>query len=470
MANSKASTIQAYQINGLNLKVSPFSQNAGDLIRSVNVETDMIGMKRKRPGYNTYLGTSPNGSNIDHLFNWTQNDGTTFWNYAVAGGVVYYSTQGTGAWTVCGNGTLTAGAEPGHAVNANTLIIGDGTAATRHTTNGTSFTNTTAAPIARYFADYQERIYAGGTASTLFWSNVGTPSDWTNDSSSIEIPGPGRLNAVRKVADRIVTSKNSGIMHRYDGFNLVDLATTMGPTSDHAIDEIEGFNVYPNRRGFYGYGGGRPEILSNAIEKQIYNDAGNGIAGTTFDTMPAAIHKYRYYASVGTVTDDLTNEAVNDCVEVYDFQLDQWWNYQYNNFPASFLSFKDNNQVEQFIFASGNQCYQVLGTATSDNGATIASLMEGFIHGGTLREKKWEWILAMFNPGANAKVQVAIVDTFTRRVQNWIDLRQQKDGVYYMKFPAGTRGRFLLWKIYEASRNTRWSFYEFEFSAKVIKR
>ena len=171
----------------LNLAVNPLAIKPGDMIRCQNVETDQFGAKKKRPGYTTYLGTMPNGSVVSDLLNFQLDNGTQFWNYAFAGGNLYYSQQGTGDWTIAGNGTLDTTGTLTSAVSENTLLIGDGVSATRHSTDGTSFTNTTAAPIAVDMEPYQNRIYIAGTASTLFWSNTGTPTDWINDSSSINI-------------------------------------------------------------------------------------------------------------------------------------------------------------------------------------------------------------------------------------------------------------------------------------------
>ena len=173
---------------GLNLAINPLAHKPGDMIRAINITNDQFGAKKKRSGYTTYLGTVDGGAILD-LHNFTLDNGTQFWNYRNNNGTFYYSQQGTGAWTVCGNGTFTAGSHIGVGTLENTLIVGDGVAATRHTTNGTSFTDTTAAPIASRFVDFQQRIYAMGTSSTLFWSTTGTPTSWTgSDSSSIQIP------------------------------------------------------------------------------------------------------------------------------------------------------------------------------------------------------------------------------------------------------------------------------------------
>src|SRR3990167_7975114 len=149
-------TIQVYDIGGINLKVQPLLHKEGDLLRSVNVETFPVGAKRKRPGYITYLGTMPNGSSVAGLFTWQRNNGTQFWNYAFAGGNLYYSQQGTGAWTVTGNGTWNAGGTVTNAVGWDNGTVGttdvmfatDGIGTIRHSANGTSFTDTSGAPAA----------------------------------------------------------------------------------------------------------------------------------------------------------------------------------------------------------------------------------------------------------------------------------------------------------------------------------
>ena len=454
----------------LNLAISPLAHKPGDMIRALNIESDQFGAKKKRPGYVSYLGTMPNGSVVSDLLNFTLNNGTQFWNYAYAGGLLYYSTQGTGELTICGNGTLDATGTLCAAVSENTLLIGDGVAATRHTTNGTSFTNTTSAPIAVDMEPFQNRIYIIGTASTKFWSNAGTPTDWTNDSSSINIPGPGKLTTLRKLSDRLVSGKNSGVQYRWDGYNLFDLSTELAPTSSRSLARVEQIDFGLNRLGVFAYSGAPAELISNAVEKQIYNDANEGIIGTSFDNAPGVAHKYEYMLSVGTVTDDLTDETISDCILVYDYQSNEWWNNTFANRPVAWLSYKDASGDQQLIFANGSQCYTYGGTVTDDNTATIETVMEGLLHGNTLLDKKWNWFRASFYPGAEGHVQLAITDAFTRGKKNWITLGQSKNGVVEYRFPEGSRGKFLFWKITDASRNARMHFYGMEYDATVIEK
>ena len=463
--------LKIYNVSGVNLKINPLAHQPGDLLRSVNLETFPTFAKRKRPGYTTYLGTMPNGSAVQGLFNFSRNNGTQFWNYAFAGGLLYYSQQGTGDWTISSGGTFSAAGTITHAVLEDTLCVSDGVGSVFNTTTGTSFSGAAASPVAVSLEEYHQRIYAAGTASNLFWSNVGTPSDWTNDSSSVLVPGEGKLLSIFKSADRLVATKNSGKMFRWDEFNLIDLSTDLGPTSSSAIGNIEDYRIYPNRRGFYGYGGERPELLSNAIERQIYNDVGEGIVGTTFNTMPGTTHQYRYYATIGTVTDDLTDETISDAIAVYDFQNNDWWNYKFANKPTAWLSFKDVNGNEQLVFGAADaQCYQIAGTATTDNGASIETVMEGVIHAGAPDlSKDWRQITASFNPGAQAKIQVGLSDTFTKATKNWIDLGDTKDGVVTYHFPQGARSKLLFWKVYDSSRTARYNLYGFSLDYDFVR-
>ena len=138
--------------------------------------------------------------------------------------------------------------------------------------------------------------------------------------------------------------------------------------------------------------------------------------------------------------------------------------------PRAWLSYNDASGSATLAFASGSQCFTYGGTVTADNTATIECVMEGVLHGNTLLDKKWNWFRASFNPGCQAKIQVAITNTFNTGSKNWIDLGDASSGIVEKKFPEGSRGKFLFWKIYEASRNARFHFFGFEFDADIINK
>lgn len=476
------SKLRVYKIGALDLQSNPLLLEDGTLIRGVNVDSYPIGGKRKRAGYVPYLSAVPNGSTIVDMFSFYPNNGTQFWNYAFAGGNLYYSTQGTGAWTQTGNGTLSPVGTMTHAVLANTLMIGDGVSATRHSTDGTNFVNTVAAPVAVSLEEFQTRIYAAGTNSTLFYSTVGTPTDWVTDSVSFPIPGAGGLQSIYNSANRLVINKNSGRIFRWDGDNLVDLATNYGPTSGRSIGNIEGIRLYSNRTGIYSYDGNQPKLLSNVVERQFYNDAGLGIPGSYASSLQGQGFQYKYFlnangvAASGTVTDDLTSQPVNNLVFTYDIQLNEFLNYSLFDAPTAFLNYVDVNGVQQLAFGAGANSFLFSGTATSDNGNPIASVMQGVVHAKTPEsDKEWKYLWASFNPGAQARMQVALCDTFTKGKLNWVDLGDCSDGIVEFRFPTnlfpdGARSKLLMWRVTDNSANDRFIFYGFGIEATIIDR
>ncbi len=459
-------------IGGLNYYVNPLAKNDGELIRALNVTSDFYGAKTKRPGYSTYLGT-PDASQVNSLFSWRKNDGTTFYTYRASGSSLYYSTQGTGAWTICGNGTVGNGSNIGYAVLNDTLFIADGVGTLKYSTSGTSFTAGSLAPIAVDVEQYQGRIYAAGTASTLFYSSAGDGTNWqtsgTSDSSSLTIPGEGKINKVFKSFDRLIAMKNSGLMYRWDGYNLVDTATRLGASSPYSIAQAEGYRFWLNRLGVFGYGGDKPQLISNPIQRQIYNNAGSGIVGAIFDTAPGEVYRYDYLLAVGTITDDFTAETIGNAIIKYDFNKNEFVNWKFANFPTAFHSYRDASGNQQLIWGDATgQCYQLAGTANTDNGASIEATMEFVVHAGVPElDKKWNWAWFFFNPGCQAKVQVAFSDIYTMSRLKWVELGDTSTGVLRTRFPSEARSKFLFVRIYESSRNSRFTFYGMSFDSEV---
>lgn len=464
--------LPVFSLGGLQTNSNPVGQNPGDFIRLVNIESYPFDAKRKRIGYQTYLN-APDANSVNTLFDWHRNDGTTFWNYRASGSLLYYSIQGTGAWTVCGNGTIANGAHVGNTVLEDTLIIGDGIGSTRHSTDGTSFTNTSGAPIAQYFSEYQQRIWAGGTSSNLFYSTTGTASDWITDSSSILVPGPGRINSVIKSNDRLNITKNSGAVFKYDGIQLLDLAVNTGPSSSYSIGSIQDNRVWLNRKGVFTYNGAQPTLISNPIERQIYNKNLTGIIGTNFDNAPGIVHNYDYFCAVGTVTDDFTRETVNNCILKYNFLKGDWTNYTLANNPTAWLSFKDNTQTQQLIFgdANGNTFIfndPVNGNLQSDNTLPIPTVLEFMVSGKTISPKDWKRIRLAFNPGCEAQVQVAVANSYPKEARLWQNLGDAISGVVNFHFPADSRGVYLFGKISDNSNNSNLSFYGYEVDFDIL--
>jgi hypothetical protein len=448
----------------------------GLLIHSVNMTSFPYGAKSKRTGYSTFLGTA-DGAQVNSLFSFPNigNDATKCNLLRASGSVLYHSIQGTGTWTSSGNGTISNNAHFGHAItNGGTILIGgDGVGSTRQSTDGTSFTNTPLSPIAEYFEEYQNSIYAAGTASTLFKSSDNDGTNWstsgTSNSSSFQIPGAGKLGAIYKTADKLISTKTSGIMHKWDGYSRIDMATKYGASSPYSVAKSEDFAFFINPYGNYGFGGARPQLLSNAIQRQFYNNENTGIAGTAFTTIPGEVHIYDYYASIGTITDDFTGRLIPNAIIKYDFQKNEYLNYSFANKPTAFHSYRDVITGKQnFIFGDTNgQCYK-MDLSTTDNGIAIPSEMVFLFHYGTpFNEKVWEELWLSFNPGCQANIQIACTNTYHYQTLKWIDLGDCSSGFTYFRFPNGSRSRLLFMRIYESSKNSSYNYYGCQIMATI---
>lgn len=470
---------QISNLTGLNLYMNPLNLNNGEMVQCVNMDSMPFGAKRKRRGYSTYLGTA-DGSAVTSLFQFRANNGTTFFNYRASGSSLYYSLQGTGDWTLAGNGTIGAGAHVGAAVMNNTLIVGDGVGSTRHTTSGTSFTNTTLAPIGEFFDNFQNRIYIGGTASTLFFSSANDPVNWstsgTSDSSSLTVPGPGKMGRIFHIGDRLTLTKNTGGMYVYDGFSLVDPSWSMGPSSPYSVDASDGFYFWVNQLGMYGAGGARPQLLSNAVQPFFYNYTGSAVAGTQLRTAPGVVNKYNYYVALGDTTDDVIKETITNSVAKYDYQKNELSFYSFGTLPTAFMqglggipTVDNNNEVSLIFGDSSGQCYAFGGTATSDNGVPIQAKMQFMFNDGLPHEEKeFRWLYLYFNPGNQAQARVAITDNFDQARKRWLPIGDCSSGLKAFRFPPGSRGNFLFIEITESSTDADFIFYGYSVDAEVV--
>jgi hypothetical protein len=451
--------INNYQIEGINTYTNPLIKDAA-LIHAVNVDSYPYGGKSKRNGYETYLGTPDNGT-VNTLFSWTQDSGTQLYTYRASGSALYYSNQGTGAWTLCGNGTIANGAHVEYGVLNNTLTIVDGAGSTRHSTDGTSFTDTTLAPVGISVEEYQNRIYIAGTASSTFWSTANDSTNWstsgTSDSLSLYVPGEGKMGKIFKTADRLFTTKNSGLMHRWDGYSRADLATNLGPSSQYSLAKTEDYCFWINRMGHYGFGGDRPQLLSNAVQNQFYNKDDTGISN--FTTVHGAVHRYDYLASIGTVTDPLVGIAIPNAILKYDYQKNEYLNWTFANAPTAFHSYRDTTGKPYLIFGdSSGQCYK-LNTSYVDNASPIQSDMIFVNYGAKPNlDKEWKKAILYFNPGCEATVQYAYSDTFEQQ-KTWYTMGDALGGKIEYRFDAGARGSLLFLRITDNSTNSRMIFY-----------
>lgn len=475
----------------------------GVLIHALNVVGFPLNGFSKRPGYGTFLGTL--GAQVNTLFSYSPyptGSGTQLFLYAAAGSQLYYSSQGTGAWTVAqgsaggdSGGTITNGNHVGYAVLNNVLILGDGAGSTRHTTVGTVFSNTSLAPVAQYFSQFHNRIYTSdGTSGNLQYSVSNDATNWntggTSDSSSFVVPNEGGILNHFVAGDRLNIIKQRGDMFNWDDTTLVDMSTKYGPSSPWSLGNIDNTWYWLNQYGVFTFDGANKSLISNPIQRQIYNRQNTGVGTAAYGTAPAVGHIWDYLVAVGTITDDFTGRQINNAIIRYDFQKNQFTNWSFNDAPTAFHSYYDINNKRQLIFGgTAGQVFQLDPTMTSDNGVpiqtelvylfTYASQAESFTPSsasaisGLTWEKKWNYIRLFFNPGDEVNIQFAFSNTLTYQHLKWSeainsnnrtgDYYQVSDGVVEIRFPNDPnnlpRSRFMFLRIYDNSDNSAWTYY-----------
>lgn len=484
-------------------------------IHLLNVVGFPYGGYSKRPGYGTFLGTL--GARVNNLFSYSPyptSGGTNLFIYAAAGSLLSYSSQGTGAWTTAqgagtadSGGTITNGNYVGHAVLNNVLILGDGAGSTRHTTNGTVFTNTSLAPIAQYLSQFHNRIYTSvGTSGYLQYCVANDATNWntggTSDSSAFIIPNEGGVLNHFVAGNRLNIVKQRGDMFNWDDTTLVDMSTKYGPSSPWGVANIDDTWFWLNQYGIFTFDGANKQLISNPIQRHFYNRQNTGIGTATWGTASGVGHIWDYLVAVGTVTDDFTGRTISNAIERYDFQKNQFTYWSFADAPTAWHSYNDINQKRQLIFGgTAGQVFQMDLTKTSDNGSPIQTEMVFLFTYSTqgtqftqqsaatllsaIYEQKWNWIRLAFNPGDEVNIQYAFSNTMTYQHLKWSeaintnkrtgDYYQISDGVVEIRFPNDPnnmpRSRFMFLRIYDNSDNSAWTYYgcQLDSETQIIK-
>jgi hypothetical protein len=482
--------VEYFVNNGIQNYLNPMSQGGdGNLIHSVNMTSMPYGAKSKRPGYASFLGT-PDNAQVNSLFLFPNigNSGSMELCRA-SGSTLYYSTQGTGAWTAFANGTIANNAHFGQAILNNTLIGGDGVGSTRHSTDGSTFTNTTGAPVSPFFANYQYAIYAAGTNNMFIKSTDGDCTNWnssgTSNGNAITLYAAGSMTNLFTIADKLILTKSRGDMYAWDGLSLGNLATRYGPSSPYSISDIEDYRFFINQYGHFGFDrGNNIQLLSNPVQRMFYNKNNTGIQGTLFSTIPGGCHVYDYFASIGTVTDDFTQRTINNAILNYNYQKNEYLMWSMYDNPTAYLSYNDVNNTRQLIFGNATgQCFQLNRAATSDNGQPIntelvflfeysasseaISKSSASTSSATAYDKKWNWIRLFFNPGCEVNIQGAFSNSFSYPTLKWFDINDNSanpsqntaDGICEFRFPQDSRSRLFFLRIYDSSTTSAWTYY-----------
>ena len=480
-------------------------QSDGQLVYGLNITSGVMvgnGAIAKRPGYKSYLQSL--GTQINTLFSFPQNTGTSLFTYAAAGTQLFYSTQGTGNWTQANPGSIANGAYVGNAImqqgeNSGTefLCIGDGVNQLLTTSDGINFSlpEGGTAPIVQYLAPFHGIMYAtDGTSNSLYISSLGDPNNWSDSgtsSATIEyLANYGACEGIFVAANYLIITRQKGNIFTYDDTTFIDTSTIYGPSSPRSIAQIDDYWFYINSFGATGFDGAQKQILSNPIQRQFYNRQGSGITPAAFGTAPSTSWYWYYLTAVGTVTDDFTGRTTPNAILQYDYQNNQWFDWSFANPPTAMHSYYDTNNVRQMIFGDATgQAYQMDMTQRSDNGkpiqtdavfvftydqqSTAFSPTSASALSTAMYEKKWNWIRLFFNPGDEVNVQFAFSNSMSLQRLTWSEAVlvkgrtkgtywQCSDGVLEMRFPDNEnnprRSRFLFVRIYDYSATSQWQY------------
>lgn len=484
----------------------------GQLIHALNVVNFPQGALSKRGGYRAILG-NPDGQQVNGLFAFPFQDGETLFTYRQSGTSLYYSTQGTGAWTQAnmgtGPGSVVASNYIGNAIFNNILTIGDGSNILWTSGNGTSFTQPGSAPIAQYLQTFHNRLYTtDGTSSLVQYSVANDPTNWqnsgTSDSSFLVTTSAGACEGLFVAGDMLQITKSKGDVFTWDDTTLTDVSTSYGPSSPKSIAQIDNYWFYINYLGIFGDDGANKQLLSAPITRMFFNRLGVNVSGINLinsGNVLATTLFWDYISVVGNINDDFTGKIVNNALIKYDYQKNAFVYWNLADFPTAITSYVDLFNHQQLLFGnSSGQVFQYDQGATSDNGAPIATEMvflftyaaqaNSFSQTsaqtifGSSYEKKWNWIRLFFNPGDEMNIQFAFSNTMQLQHLKWSSPRltrdrgqdnddwfQVSDGVAEIRFPNDVnntpRSRFLFLRIYDESDASQWTFYGSQIDAEI---
>lgn len=453
--------LRIYQFGGVKQKVSPFLHEDGDLLVCENLDNYPSGAKTKRSGYEKFLGTLP--GTVSSMFVYPYPTNTNVLYYAYAGSVLHYSEQGTGAWMVAGSGTFSGQRPLGYGAMGTVLMVGDGSV-TRHSTNGTSFTDTTLAPAGDKFAEFRQRMFiAYGTV--LYASELGSPTGWsissTNPSYSEPIEGYGVINSLFSANDELVVTKDSGAIVHFDGYRKYVSPSNDAPGHYTSVANLDGVRFYTNPEGVWGFNT-KPQKVSEPVQPMFYNNSGSAPSESYLRSSSKAVaFKDNYYTYIGTTTSDIYPQTVANCIMKYDLSRNEWSWYK---IPLrTYSMFYDYTQDGYgWMFGNINQAYRFSPTATSDDGQAISATMIGFLHFREPdRDKRINRLTASASPGCGATFQIAMSDTLTLDNLMWIDIGDLYSGTRKFIPDLELRGKFMFYKLHESSTDKPFTFYGF---------
>lgn len=375
-----------FQSLGMHRNISPMAVLKGEWKKIVNWDIAKIGCATKRDGYSAILNV-PDASEVLTLIPFEVGayrkliminasgklycvDPTTAstWGAAILTGL---ST--TARWT----STVL------HDSSGNPyMILGNGVNVYK-TADGVTFSAVSGAPLGKYWASYQERVYVAGVPAdedVLHWCSIGDMTNWSavapNDSGSLNIDkhSGGTIQNIKALNDRVVIWKKTKIK-RWDEEYLRTVMASDGLDAPYSVAEINGMAFSLDRNAIRLYDGNAPQEISSKIEDLIY---GIDFGTANIPRICGEVFKKKYYLSVGTITDEDSNTISNAWI-VYDYNKNAFWLYSLADQATAMTRLMCADGVQRLYFGgTAGQVWNMFNGDT-DAGVEIEGRLEGHI-------------------------------------------------------------------------------------------
>lgn len=375
-----------FQNLGMHRNVSPMAVLKGEWKKIVNWDIAKIGCATKRDGYAAILNI-PDADEILSLIPFEVGSYRKLIMINNAGKLYCVDPATESTW---GSALLTGLSTTArwtatvlHDSSGNPyMILGNGVEVYK-TADGVTFSAVSGAPLGKYWASYQERVYAAGVPADediLHWCSIGDLTDWSavspSDSGSLNIDkhSGGTIQNIKALNDRVVIWKKTR-MKRWDEEYLRTVMSSDGLDAPYSVAEVNGMAFSLDRNAIRLYDGNAPKEISSKIEDLIY---GIDFGETNAPRICGEVFKKKYYLSVGTITDEDSNTITNAWI-VYDVNKNAFWLYSLADQATSMTKLMCSDGVQRLYFGgTAGQVWQMFSGDT-DDGDDIEARLEGHI-------------------------------------------------------------------------------------------
>jgi hypothetical protein len=376
-----------YQNIGMHRNASPFSILKGEWKLLVNWTISKIGALTKRKGYTSILNV-PDASEVLTIIPYQSGSVRRLIMVNAAGKLysadpVTDSTWGTAILTGLDTSKRWGWTMLHDSAGASFMILGNGVT-TYKTGNGTSFTTVSGAPLAPYWASFQERVYAAGVNAdqdVLHWCSIGDLTNWSavspNDSSSLNVDkhSGGNIKNIRTLNDRVVIYKE-GIIKRWDEEYLKTVMASDGLTAPWSLADIGGMGFSLDRNAIRMYDGNYPQEISSKIEDAIF---GIDFSASNVERICGSVFKKNYYLSVGDLTLE-DGDVITNCWIVYDYNKNIFYFFSLKERATAMTPFVNTSGVQKFYFGgTDGKVYEMFTDTETDNGEEFEAKAESHI-------------------------------------------------------------------------------------------